>query len=296
MVQVPERLIYSLAATFSLSLAIFFKKKALLVEIPPFELLMQFIVIAAVLLTLNLFLFQRTYLKTIKTVSRSQWCLIFLAGAFLLAAYSFTTFGLEYTTSINYSFITRSNLIFTSILAFFFLKERMYTEKILLIAGFFVGIYLVTTKGQKIIPQLGDLIILLGAFFFASFGIIQKKISSHLPPEIISWGVTSSGAVLALLSGMIIKLRLLSSNGFLFIFLAGLTEALVIFFLNKTIRIADITYYSMMTMLVPIINAFLGLVLLQELFSPIQILGGSILILCGILVQRLKSEHDLPDR
>jgi len=289
MIQVPKRLIYSLSATLSLSLAIFFKKKALLTGILPFELLLQFMVIAAFILTLNLFLFQKKYTIKINKVTRSQWRFIFLAGALLLAAYFFTTFGLEYTSSINYSFITRSNLVFTTILAFFFLKENMYMKKLLLIFGFFVGIYLVTTKGQKLIPQLGDFIILIGAFSFACFGIIQKKISNYLPPEVISWGVTSTGAVFAILTALILKVNLFSSNGFIFIFLAGLTEALVILFMNKTIRIANVTYYAMMTMLVPIINAFLGFILLHELLSSIQILGGGILIICGILVQRIKS-------
>ncbi len=291
MIKIPERLIYSLSAVFSLSLAIFFKKKALLSEILPFELLVQFMVISAITLTLNLFLIQSKHVKKIKKITQSQWLFLFFAGTFLLTAYLLTTFGLEFTTSINYSFITRSNLIFTTILAYFFLKEKMYLEKSLLIIGFFVGIYLVTTKGKIIIPQIGDLLILTGAFFFASFSVTQKKISVHLPPEIISWGVTTIGAILAILIGIILNVSLLPGTGFIFVFLSGLTEALIILFMNKTIRVANVTYYAMMTMLIPIINGILGFVFLNELLTAIQIIGGSILIICGILVQKLKSEN-----
>jgi len=289
MIKIPERLIYSLSATFSLSLAILFKKKALLTDILPFELLLQFMVISDIVLTINLFLFQKKDVKKIKKTTWSQRKFIFFAGTFLLVAYILTTFGLEFTTSINYSFITRSNLIFTTILAYFFLKEKMYLEKSLLIIGFFVGIYLVTTKGKTIIPQIGDLLILTGAFFFASFSVIQKKISGHLPPEIISWGVTSSGAILAILIGLIFKVNLLSTNGFIFVFLSGLTEAFVILFMNKTIRVANVTYYAMMNMLLPILNGFLGIIFLNEFLTFIQMVGGTILIICGILVQKLKS-------
>ncbi|HKK82690.1 MAG TPA: DMT family transporter [Atribacterota bacterium] len=289
MLKIPERLIYSLSATFSLSLAIFFKKKALLSTILPFELLLQFMVISAIILTINLFLFQKKDVKKIKKTTWSQRKCIFFAGTFLLGAYILTTFGLEFTTSINYSFITRSNLIFTTILAYFFLKEKMHLEKSLLIIVFFVGIYLVTTKGKTIIPQIGDLLILTGAFFFASFSVIQKKISGHLPPEIISWGVTSIGALLAILIGLIFKVNLLSTNGFIFVFLSGLTEAFVILFMNKTIRVANVTYYAMMNMLLPILNGFLGIIFLNEFLTFIQMVGGTILIICGILVQKLKS-------
>jgi len=291
MLKIPERLIYSLCATFSLSLAIFFKKKALLSEVLPFELLVQFMVISAIVLSLNLFLIQRKHVKKIQKISQSHWLFLFFAGTFLLTAYLLTTFGLKFTTSINYSFLSRSSLIFTSILAFFFLKEKMNLEKLLLIFGFFVGIYLVTTKGKTIIPQIGDLLILTGAFFFASFAVIQKKISLHLPPEIISWGVTSSGAILAILIGLIFKVNLLSTNGFIFVFLSGLTEAFIILFMNKTIQVANVTYYAMMTMLLPILNGFLGIIFLNEFLTFIQIIGGSILIICGILVQKLKSEN-----
>jgi drug/metabolite transporter (DMT)-like permease len=118
--KIPKRLVYSLSAVFSLSLAIFFKKKVLLVDIPPFELLLQLMVISAIVLTLNLFLIQKIDIIKIKKITNSQRQFIILAGTFLLAAYLFTTFGLEFTTSINYSFLSRSTLIFTTILAFFF--------------------------------------------------------------------------------------------------------------------------------------------------------------------------------
>ena len=289
--KIPERLIYSLAAVLSLSLAIFFKKKALLAEIPPIELLLQFMIISAIILTFNLFLTQKIVLKKIKKITKYQQRFIAIAGSFLLTAYIFTTFGLEFTTSINYSFLSRSSLIFTTILAFFFLKEKMYKQKLIIIFGFFVGVYLITTKGKIIIPQIGDLLILIGAFFFASFSVIQKKISFHLPPEIISWGVTTTGAILAILIGIILNVNLLPGKGFIFVFFAGLTEALIILFMNKTIRVANVTYYTMMTMLIPIINGILGFIFLDELLTAIQIFGGSILIICGILVQKLKSEN-----
>jgi drug/metabolite transporter (DMT)-like permease len=109
-----------------------------------------------------------------------------------------------------------------------------------------------------------------------------------LPPEIISWGVTTIGAILAILIGIILNVNLLPGNGFIYVFLSGLTEALIILFMNKTIRVANVTYYAMMTMLIPIINGILGFIFLNELLTAIQILGGFILIMCGILVQKLK--------
>ena len=91
---------------------------------------------------------------------------------------------------------------------------------------------------------------------FCHFYSNTKKISINLPPEVISWGVTSSGAILAILINLLLQVNLFSANGFVLIFLAGLTEALVILFMNKTIRITNMTYYAIMMMLVPAINGF----------------------------------------
>ena len=157
-----------------------------------------------------------------------------------------------------------------------------------LIIAFFVGVYLVSTAGQLIIPRFGDLLILVGSLFFASFSITQKLINKKVSPELISWGVLSSSAGYSILASLLLKINILSLDGFLFILLAGFFEAIVIVFMNKTIQITSVTYYYMMTMLTPIINGFLGIIFLNESFQAVQIIGGIILIISVILAQRLK--------
>lgn len=107
-------------------------------------------------------------------------------------------------------------------------------------------------------------------------------------PELISWGVLSSSAVYSILASLLLKINILSLDGFLFILLAGFFEAIVIVFMNKTIQITSVTYYYMMTMLTPIINGFLGIIFLNESFQAVQIIGGIILVISVILAQRLK--------
>ena len=48
------------------------------------------------------------------------------------------------------------------------------------------------------------------------------------------------------------------------------------------------TYYAMMTMFVPVINLILGILFLHENIYFIQLIGGIILIISGIMVQRLR--------
>jgi len=285
---ISKRLVYSSTVTILLSFSIFFKKIALTKNVLPMTLLIQFILISSIILNLNLLFFQRKYIKKIKNIKQREWKNTFFAGVFLIFGYLASTYGLRFTTSINYSFIIKSNLIFIPLLAFFFFQEKITKEKIFLAFIFLIGIYLVTTSGQFILPHFGDLLIIVAAFFFSSFSIINKKLAKMLEPEIISWGVTSCTAIFALILSFILKINVFSSIGILFVFLSGLVEALIILFINKTIRITSMTYYVMMTMFVPVINLILGILFLNEMINFIQLIGGIILIISGIMVQRLR--------
>lgn len=285
---ISTKMLFSLLAAFSVALTIFFKKIALLVGVPPFRLLLQFMIIAAIIINLNLLLFQKKYIINLKKIKTYEWKMIFLAGFFLFGAYLVGIFGLRFTTSINYSFLIRSSLIFSTLLSYFFLGEKINREMLLLIFFFFIGVYLVSTAGQLIIPHFGDLLILVGALFFASFSITQKLINKSVSPEIIGWGVLSSSALYSILASLLLKVNILSLDGIFIIILVGICEVLIVVFMNQAIKVTSVTYYYMMIMLTPILNGFLGIIFLEESFVPIQILGGIIIIFSVILAQRLK--------
>jgi drug/metabolite transporter (DMT)-like permease len=285
---IPKRLVYSSTVTILISFSIFFRKIALIKDVSPITLLIQFILIASIMLSLNLLLFQRKYLKKIRNIKGKEWKNIFFSGVFLFSGYLVSNYALRFTTSINYSFLNKSNLIFIPLLAFFFLQEKITKEKIFLAFTFFIGIYLVTTSGRFIIPHFGDLLVLAATFFFSCFTIINKNLVKILEPEIASWGVLSCAAILALIFGFILKINIFSSAEILFVFLSGLVEGLIILFINKTIRITNMTYYVMMIMFTPLINLILGILFLNEMINFIQLIGGIIIIISGIMVQRLR--------
>ena len=285
---IPKRLVYSSTVAILIPFAIFFKKIALVKDVPPITLLVQLILIASIVLSINLFLFQRKYIKKIRNIKGKEWKNTFFAGVFLFFGYFISTYGLRFTTSINYSFLNKSNLIFIPLLAFFFLQEKITKEKIFLAFIFFVGIYLITTNGQFIIPHFGDLLVVMATFFFSSYTIINKNLVKILEPEIASWGVLSWAAILTLIFSFILKINIFSSAGILFVFLSGLIEGIIILFINKTIRITSMTYYVMMIMFTPLINLILGILFLNEMINFIQLIGGIIITISGIMVQRLR--------
>ena len=290
MVQTQSRLLNSLISIFFLSLSIFFRKKSLLFFSDRINLILWFMVIVNLTLFINLIVFQRDCFKRIRGICVPESQLIFLAGSLLLTFYTLATYGLDLVTSINYSFVSRSTLIFSILLAYFFLGEKIDRAKAFLILLFCIGIYIFSTEGKRIVIQYGDLLILIATFSFSSFAIVQKKLCKNLPPNVISWTVTFVGSIVIILISLVLKIELLPKqpDAIIYIFFAGAAEAFALLFMNKTTYIANVTYYSMMSMLTPILNVFLGVVFLNEPLSAIQIVGGAILIISGILVQRLK--------
>lgn len=291
MIQLPKRTLNALFSIFFLSLSIFFRKMVLLIIPDRFFLILCFMFFINLTLSLNLILFRQNWLEEIKKISFPDLKLAFFAGIFLLLFYALATLGMDFTTSINYSFISRSTLIFSIILAYFFLGEMLNWGKISLMLTFFMGIYILATEGKGIVLQYGDILILLGTFFFSSFAILQKKLCSSLPPDIICWATALSGTIAAIAASLLLKINIFSQHygGFYYIILAGAAEALAVLFVNKTIYTASVTYYTMMSMLTPLFNIFWGIIFLKEPLTTLQIAGGTILIISGVLVQRLRN-------
>jgi len=282
-----KRLIFSFTIAILISLSIFFRKLAITRGVPPLTLLIQFLIISSLLLSLNIFIFHKKYLKKIEGIKYREWKNIFLAGSLIFFGFFLSNSSLRLTSSINYSFLNKSNVIFIPLLAFLFLKERITKEKIMLIIIFAIGIFFITTSAQWIIPQPGDVLVILATLLFSIYNIMCKNLGRLVKSEILSWLVTSFAAIFSLMLSVILKINIFSSQEIGLIFLSGLTEALIILLINKTIQITNMTYYVLMIMFSPFINLILGILWLNESIKFIQIIGGIILIASGIMVQRL---------
>jgi len=77
---------------------------------------------------------------------------LFFALSFLGMGYAIGLYGLKYSTSINYSFAIKSSIIFTPLLAILVLKEKTGKNRLFLIIAFIIGIYLILSAGNFILP------------------------------------------------------------------------------------------------------------------------------------------------
>ena len=98
------------------------------------------------------------------------------AGIFLGLGYIFQTLGLARTGAAITGFVTGLYVVFTPLLAYFFLKERITKLIWVCVAVATVGLGLLSIHGFSV--GIGEMLVLASAFFFAAHIIALGKWSS----------------------------------------------------------------------------------------------------------------------
>ena len=98
------------------------------------------------------------------------------AGVFLGLGYIFQTLGLARTGAAITGFVTGLYVVFTPLLAYFFLKERITKLIWVCVAVATVGLGLLSIRGFSV--GIGEMLVLASAFFFAAHIIALGKWSS----------------------------------------------------------------------------------------------------------------------
>jgi len=178
-----KRLIYVTLFSLFWAFYIVFGKFVLKTDVNPLVYSLQaYLISTVVLLFFNLATF-----KDIKRLSLNQWKYLLSIGVLLGISVSLGNVGLKLSTSINYGFLVKSSVVFTTLLAVIFLKESWSKAKASLLLLFLIGAYLMTTQGKVLIPRLGDLLIITSAFFISSSAILQKPLLSQgIKPSLIA--------------------------------------------------------------------------------------------------------------
>ena len=197
-------------------------------------------------------------------------------------------FAIKYSTAINYSFLIRSVLLFTVLFAFIFLNEKLTRKKIVLVILTLVGAYLLTTKGQLIALSLGDGLTLLEAAFIA-FGnnVLGKLSTKNMSANIASAGSFFVSVLPVAIIALINNAVVLPKYPFL---LLGITVFSILITITRfrAYRHASASYVTMVFSFTPVFVTLIAYIFLREVITPIQIVGGGLMVLAGIAAEKLK--------
>jgi drug/metabolite transporter (DMT)-like permease len=209
--------------------------------------------------------------------------------------------GIALTEAINAGFLVKVATVTTILFAWLLLDENMSGFKIAIVFMMLFGAYLLTTKGQSLLPQVGDFFI-LGACVCWSLGnvlvrkilrtksvhadvvTIQKPLAS-LPAFLILVGVASS--FLPVMSGDLKDVLTCCTFSLAYLPYAvgsGFCLAIAWIYLYRTLDVATASYMTLMSMATPVIVSVLALVFLEERLVGVQIVGGGLIILSGMAI------------
>lgn len=161
----------------------FIAGKFSVVEFPIFTLIFLRFFIATIVIFILLLKNEsnwRIEKKDLKTLG-----ILSLTG--MVGYHVFFFLSLRYTSPVNSALIAATNPCITTLLSVVFLKNKISTKNIFAIVLAFVGVVLITIDGDfsKLINlkfNKGDLLMLIGVFFLATYAIISKKAGVNYSP------------------------------------------------------------------------------------------------------------------
>jgi drug/metabolite transporter (DMT)-like permease len=224
-----------------------------------------------------------------KKLSRKGYLILF--GTALISTVGISiveAFALKYSPATNYSFLIRTTTLFTIVFAYIFLGEKITSKKIIIAILILTGAYLLTTGGQLISLSKGDIFTLADAALIAFGNNLLGKMATNL----MSTKLSSSASFLfgiipifliALFNGSVS----IPTNILLIILLALLRIT------GRTLRFnaykhASASYVTMVYSFTPVLVSILSMAFLGESLTLIQMLGGLLIIIASISVEKLK--------
>jgi drug/metabolite transporter (DMT)-like permease len=236
-------------------------------------------------------------------VARRDWGRFWVMGILGLAlTYLLSYAGIQRTTASESALIIAAEPVFLGILAYFFLREKLYPMKVAGIVAGLIGAYLIVAHGWHlpVISGLviGDLLIALGLVFEAGASILGKGLVARYPAiTVMTYQMTSGAIALAPFAAW----ELISTNhpmvlpppaalwSLLYLVIPCTVFAYTVWFTVLDKREAG--EMSVFLFVQPVAGAFLGAYFLGDKITGSTV-AGALLVLLGVAL--INRRPDLP--
>jgi len=196
--------------------------------------------------------------------------------------------ALAYTTATNFAFLIRTVVLFTILLSTLFFKEPLTRKKILMTCTILAGAYFLNINQGYFTLQLGDIFTLMEAASIAFFtNILVKKMVMKLDPDFTAAATFMAGSIFLLIVLVIQKAPFLLHNiPLVFVYsLLGIAFARI---RNRAFQHATSTFVTMIMSFTPVFTFILSFILLGEKLMPIQLFGGLLIVLTGLIAEFIR--------
>lgn len=237
----------------------------------------------------------------IKKIKKLPWvnlmAIAIIGGA--LAFYLYFS-GVKLTTAGRAAFLHKTLPLYVAVLAFIFLKEKIDKKLGIAIALMFIGtivLYLGQIKPNELWqnPSLGDMLVIIATFLWAVENIIARKVLREGESNfIVSFARMFFGGLI-LFGGLLIlgKSNLLFDLTFEQIRNIGISTLILfgyVFTWYWAIKLINVSKAATFLLISPVISFVLGIALMNEAFSTLQIIGSVLILIGSYFATQTKSE------
>lgn len=268
--------------------------KIALEEVPPIELNVIRFFMAALLLVPVLIHYR-------KQIPRDRRTLFLLAQLSLLGFVlnkALEYIGLALSTASDVALLIATESIFTGLLSWLFLRERITRTGVASLAIGLLGVYLIVERG--LIPNLGDgastrilgdVLVVLSLLLEAGYTVRGKVTLTTMPPLLFTaLTITGSlffwapaGVVAVMHNGM----PHLSVGGWLSAFyLAAITTVLSYWLWFRGLSVVDASAAAPILFIQPLLGAALAIVILHDEITLATVIGAACIVVSLLFVMR----------
>lgn len=211
-----------------------------------------------------------------------KWILLWVALNVVAIMISWTTLKMIGPSLL--AFLTKSGMLFVILFGIVFLKEKFnYLE---VIGGIVMvsGIVLMTfAKGDYL--ALGTFLVIVWGLFYALARLIVKSKLNDIDP-MVKVNIRATGVVLmmlpiALLTG---QFSIPTTDGLIYATVPAMFSAVFNhYFMFKAYRHLELSKCALISSLTPVLVAISSFLIFREILSPVQYVGGG-LIISGVIV------------
>lgn len=224
--------------------------------------------------------------KHMKNTSKSDIKAGFFMGSILSIAFAFQTIGLQFTTVGKQAFLTGTNVVIVPFIYWLIYKRKPVSNNLIAAVLTFIGIGMLTLDFKNdIYMNLGDTYTLICAVFFAIHIAITGFFSKDKNPFVINTLQLIFSAVFFFIAAVIVDGFTLNftKDGLLGVCYLGVMSTMVCFTLQTFAqKYTSSTHAAIILSLESVFGSVLGVLLLNEIFTPIMVVG-CLIIFTGII-------------
>jgi drug/metabolite transporter (DMT)-like permease len=229
-------------------------------------------------------------LKELKKLTKKDYWKLLLIGIFG-GSIPFILFfkGLQLTSAVNASFLHKTMFVWVSLLALFFLKEKLDKKwiiaAVLLLAGNILLLKIYSLNSFSF--GAGEILILLATLFWSIETVISKNALKDLSPRIVALGRMFFGSFIVLaynaFTGEIKNIFNVSLISFSWILITSLFLLMYVSFWYTGLKHTEASTATSILLIGSVVTIVLSAIFLQKIISISEIIG-MILLAAGTFI------------